>query len=86
MDKRLIILFSVLAYDTDYKTRNNTYDGYLTICHRIMINQERASLMAGKTDYQQPKEVEEKIKFIRQLMTNENTTSAYYSYVENQFK
>ena len=81
MNKRLLQLFAVLAYDSD--TYSAIQVKYLTVGQRICINQERAHIMQemakGETIifYDQSQIVEEKIIFIVNKIKENQLSQAY---------
>lgn len=60
--ERLIVLGEVLEYDSQLKEIGKA--GHFSVAERILINQERGQLLAGKTNYLLPIALRTKIEFV----------------------
>lgn len=63
------ILVAVLQFDTESQEKGSSF--YFTTYQRILINQERAAIMAG-SEYHQNSLLESKIAFVFELIKTTN--------------
>jgi hypothetical protein len=81
-NKRLEQLFAVLIFDTDTAAAYGS--SYLSVQHRICINQERANLMRDfpNPKFEQYASVNEKVDFVLGQIRNNKLSHAYLAQVQ----
>lgn len=67
--ERLIALDEILQYDS--KLKDNGKSGHFSVAERILINQERGQLLAGKDNYCHSIALREKIEFVINKIKNQ---------------
>lgn len=60
--ERLVALGEILEYDTQLKEKGKA--GHFSVTERILINQERGQLLAGKENYCHSIALQSKIEFV----------------------
>lgn len=80
MNKRLLKLLMVLAYDSDIFEQSGKR--YFTSGQRILINKERSQLLNDIEDHQQSEIVNEKVDFVFNQIVENKLTDIYSRHVK----